>query len=246
MRVSCANDRIVFDDQTPATISRRLRGRTVTAACRHGKQLWLEFDSGPALLLHFGMTGALHGYTDEADRPRFWKIELEFEDGRRLAMPDPRRFGRIRMRDDPRGEPPVSKLGFDPLLELPTPARFRELIGRGRVTIKGRLLDQSFAAGVGNWIADEILYQARVAPHRRVVDLEDRELETIRRRLGSIVSKAVEVDSVSAKFPRTWLFHHRWGRPEDARTRRGEPIEITTVAGRTTCWCPSRQRLKKS
>ena len=165
-RARCSTDRIVFCDQTPATVTRRLKGRTVTAACRHGKQLWLEFDEGPALLLHFGMTGALHGYEHDADRPRFWKIELEFEDGRRLAMPDPRRFGRIRLRDDPRREPPVSDLGFDPLLDLPGKAEFRERIGRGTVSIKGRLLDQSFAAGVGNWIADEILYQAAVAPHR--------------------------------------------------------------------------------
>lgn len=241
-RARCATDRIVSCDQTPATVSRRLQGRTVTAACRHGKQLWLEFDAGPALLLHFGMTGALHGYDSEDDRPRFWKIELEFEDGRRLAMPDPRRFGRIRMRDDPRHEPPISDLGFDPLLDLPGPAAFRERLGRGTVTIKGRLLDQSFAAGVGNWIADEILYQAGVSPHRRVRDLDEPEVERIRRRLGSIVGKAVEVNSVSSRFPRGWLFHRRWGRPEDAVTSRGEPIEIATVAGRTTAWVPSVQR----
>ena len=157
-------------------------------------------------------------------------------------MPDPRRFGRIRTRTDPRNQPPISKLGFDPLLELPSPARFRELIGPRSVTIKGRLLDQSFAAGVGNWIADEVLYQAKVAPQRRVRDLDDKEIETIRKRLGSVISKAVGVDSVSARFPRSWLFHHRWGRPEDARTNRGEPIEITTVAGRTTAWVPLVQR----
>lgn len=239
--VRCANDRIVFCDQSPATVSRRLRGRRLDAACRHGKQLWLEFDEGAALLLHFGMTGALHGYDDEADRPRFWKIELEFEDGRRLAMPDPRRFGRIRLRDDPRGEPPISDLGFDPLLDLPDRVAFREAIGRGRVTIKGRLLDQSFAAGVGNWIADEVLYQAGIAPDRRVSNLEDAEIEKIRRRLGSVIRKAVEVNSVSSRFPRNWLFHRRWGRPEGATTRRGEPIEIGTVAGRTTAWVPSVQ-----
>lgn len=237
----CRPDRIVFCDQTPTTVGRRLKGRTMTAACRHGKQLWLEFDQGPALLLHFGMTGALHGYDDELDRPRFWKIELEFEDGHRLAMPDPRRFGRIRMRDDPRGEPPVSKLGFDPLLELPSPAEFLRRLGRRNGTIKGLLLDQSFAAGVGNWIADEVLYQAKVAPARRVGDLDRAELEKIRRRLGSVIAKAVEVNSVSSRFPRQWLFHHRWGRPEDARTTRGESIRIETVAGRTTAWVPSVQ-----
>ena len=240
-RARCATDRIVFCDQSPATVSRRLKGRTVTAACRHGKQLWLEFDQGPALLLHFGMTGALHGYESEDDRPRFWKIELEFDGGRRLAMPDPRRFGRIRMREDPRNEPPVSKLGFDPLLEMPGRRDFRERLGRGRVTVKGRLLDQSFAAGVGNWIADEVLYQAKIAPQRRVAELDEGEVERLRRRLESVIRKAVEVDSVSARFPKSWLFHRRWGRPEDARTDRGAPIAIETVAGRTTAWVPSVQ-----
>ena len=51
-RVRCANDRIVFCEQTPATVSRRLRGKRVIRACRHGKQLWLEFEDAPALLLH--------------------------------------------------------------------------------------------------------------------------------------------------------------------------------------------------
>lgn len=240
-RVRCANDRIVFCDQTPATVSRRLRGKRVLAARRHGKQLWLEFADGPALLLHFGMTGALQGYDDEADRPRFWKIELEFENGGRLAMPDPRRFGRIRLRDDPRNEPPISKLGFDPLLEMPGPAAFRALVGRRKVTAKGLLLDQSFAAGVGNWIADEILYQARIAPARRTSDLSDAELKRVRTKLKSIIETSVRVDAVSNRFPRTWLFHHRWGRQKDARTARDERIEFATVAGRTTAWVPSVQ-----
>ena len=77
---------------------------------------------------------------------------------------------------------------------------------------------------------------------RRVDELDDAELERIRRRLAAIIKKAVAVNSVSSRFPRNWLFHHRWGRPEDARTSRGEPIEITTVAGRTTAWVPSVQR----
>lgn len=239
--VRSPDDRIVFCDQTPRTVARRLKGRTVTAACRHGKQLWLEFDAGPALLLHFGMTGALQGYADELDRPRFWKIELEFESGRRLAMPDPRRFGRIRLRDDPRNEPPVSELGFDPLLEMPAPAAFLERCAGRTVTIKGLLLDQSFAAGVGNWIADEILYQAGIAPMRRVNELTEAELRAVRSRLGAIIRKAVEVQSVSDRFPRTWLFHDRWGKAAGATTRRGEVIEFATVAGRTTAWVPEAQ-----
>ncbi len=238
----CLDDDIVFCDQSPRTISRRLKNRTVTAACRYGKQLWLELDEGPALLLHFGMTGALQGYTDEDDRPRFWKIELEFASGRRLAMPDPRRFGRIRMRDDPRNEPPISLLGFDPLLNLPSVKDFSNLVSKRSVTIKGLLLNQKFAAGVGNWIADEILYQAHIDPRRRANELTPHEMKEIRKAMKSIIQTAVKADSVSSRFPKNWLFHRRWGKPENAHTAQGERICIETVAGRTTAWVPETQQ----
>ena len=132
-------------------------------------------------------------------------------------------------------------LGFDPLLDLPTPARFRDLLGTGTATIKGRLLDQSFAAGVGNWIADEILYQSGIDPRTRTDQMDDSSVDKIRSWTSRIIKKAVQVNSDSSKFPRTWLFHERWGKPEDALTRRGERIEIITVAGRTTAWAPSAQ-----
>ena len=240
-RARCIDDNIVFCDQSPRTVSKKLKGRTVTGAHRYGKQIWLEFDSGPALLLHFGMTGALHGYTSPEDRPRFWKIELEFTSGRRLAMPDPRRFGRIRMREDPRNEPPVSLLGFDPLLNMPSIKEFSALVSKRKVTIKGLLLNQKFAAGVGNWIADEILYHAKVNPHRKANELTSTEHQEIRKAMRSIIKTAVKADSVSSRFPKNWLFHHRWGKPDNASTTRGEPIQIETIAGRTTAWVPEVQ-----
>jgi formamidopyrimidine-DNA glycosylase len=52
----------------------------------------------------------------------------------------------------------------------------------------------------------------------------------------------VAVGADAERFPRTWLFPHRWGRRPDARTARGEPIEHLTIGGRTTAWAPSRQR----
>jgi formamidopyrimidine-DNA glycosylase len=57
-----------------------------------------------------------------------------------------------------------------------------------------------------------------------------------------VVERAVEADARSDGFPRTWLFHRRWGKVPGARTVRGEPIEFLTLAGRTTAWVPSRQR----
>jgi formamidopyrimidine-DNA glycosylase len=239
--VACADDRIVFDRQSPLAVKRALVGRRAVAACRRGKHLWLELDRPPFPCFHFGMTGSFQGYHDESERPRFWKIELTLDHGLRLAMTDARRFGRIRLARDPLAEEPIRSLGFDPHLDLPGPAEFLRLCRGRTVTAKGLLLDQSFAAGVGNWIADEILYQAGIDPRARVADLSDADLRSMRTRLKAIIDLAVREKSQSSRYPRSWLFHYRWGKPKGAVDARGEAISFATVAGRTTAWVPARQ-----
>lgn len=253
-RVRCADDRIVFDGVAPSTVQRRLRGRVVVAVHRWGKQLWFELDRPPHPLFHFGMTGAFRvrgtaplalesGIRDDGQwPPRFTKIHCVFDDGGELVMTNARRLGRIRLRDDPRHEPPLSGLGFDPLLAMPSAGEFSARIGARRTAVKNVLMDQRFSAGVGNWIADEVLYQAGVDPRRRADTLDDGERRAIRRALGRIVRRAVEVDAHKDRLPATWLFHHRWGQAGDARTARGEKIEFVQIGGRTTAFVPSRQR----
>jgi len=253
--VRCAPDPIVFEDP-PARVRRALLGRRVRGVGRHGKHLWLELDRRPWPCLHFGMAGGLEtpasagvtlvsagkGSRPPGWPPRFTKLHLTFHDGGELVMTDARRLGRIRLRHDPRSEPPISRLGFDALLDLPTPARFLALLGARAAPVKALLLDQSFAAGVGNWIADEVLYQARIAPRRRARSLSSDEARRLRAALRRVIRIAVAAGSDSDRFPRTWLFHHRWGRQAGATTARGERIRHDTIGGRTTAWVPARQR----
>ena len=253
-QVWCADDPLVFDGVAPERW-RALEGRWVEAARRWGKQLWLELDAPPHPLFHFGMAGGFRtpGATplqlasgpreDPAVwPPRFAKIRLRLDGGGELAMTDARRLGRVLLRADPRREPPVAKLGFDPLLAMPSPRRFRTLLRERGGAVKPLLLDQSFAAGVGNWIADEALFQAGIAPRRRTSSLTDAEAGRLRARLGAIVRRAVAADADAARYPRAWLFHRRWGKRDGARTTRGERIEHATIGGRTTAWVPARQR----
>jgi len=236
-----AAERIVIDGVSPGTLARRLKGRRVEACHRRGKQMWWTLDRGPHPLWHFGMTGAFHVYDTPSERPRFLKVELRLDDGRRFGFADARRFGRVRLRDAPLAEPPLSELGPDAYHELPDAAWFVEQF-RGRNTpIKALLLNQSFLAGVGNWIADEVCYQAKLAPQRRANELSATEAKRVRAKLRHVLTKACDWEADYTRFPRTWLFHHRWGKNEDALTGRGEEIAFDTVGGRTTAWVPKVQ-----
>jgi formamidopyrimidine-DNA glycosylase len=254
--VRCADDPLVFERVPGVRFRRALLGRRVRTVRRRGKHLWFELDRRPWPCFHFGMTGGVHTpggrsaklVSDGSRRsdgrwpPRFTKLHLKFDDGGELAIADARRLGRIRLRHDPPREPPISALGFDALLDLPSPGRFRDLLRGRSAPVKALLLDQSFSAGVGNWIADEVLYQARIDPRRRANTLTDAEIRRLRARLRSVIATAVRVQADSDRFPRQWLFHDRWGRKAYALTARGERISYATIGGRTTAWVPAVQQ----
>ena len=256
VEVHAEDDTIVFDKVPPAQVRSWLEGRRVEGAHRRGKYLWLSLDAAPHPILHLGMTGTVRFAGDEplrlessaaeVDRtwpPRFTKLGLVFEDGGELAFTNARRLGRILFREDPAAERPISKLGFDPLTDMPDAATFAARIARRkRAVLKALLLDQSFSAGVGNWIADEVLYQARIDPRRRAGSLSDDEVGTLRRKIRHVVLTAVKADARKSEFPASWLFHHRWGRDPDAKTHDRQTIEFVDIGGRTTAWVPTRQK----
>jgi formamidopyrimidine-DNA glycosylase len=242
VEVTVRPDPIVFSGTSARRVAEWLRGRRVVAARRKGKHNWLELDRRPWPAFHFGMSGDLHDYRGAEDRPRFWKLELATDEGRRVAFTDIRRFGRIRLLNDPASEPPISLLGFDPLEGLPPTADLHAVLRRRQAPLKAVLLDQGVFAGVGNWIADEVLYQAALSPHRPAASLTAAELSRLRQKLHAIVRRAVHVSGDSDRFPPTWLFHHRWGRNANAQTARAERIIHETIGGRTTAWVPTRQR----
>jgi len=254
--VRCADDPIVFEGVSAARFRTSLIGRRVKTVKRHGKHLWLELDRRPWPCLHFGMTGGFHTApggprvklksssraSDPGWPPRFAKLHLVFDDGGELVLADARRLGRVRLRQDPATEPPISRLGFDAHRSLPPLTAFRQLVRERSAPLKALLLDQTFAAGVGNWIADEVLYQARLDPRRRARSLSDPEIARMRSALKKVIDTSVRLSNDSDRYPRGWLFHRRWGKNPRAVTRTGLPIRHITLGGRTTAWVPGHQR----
>jgi formamidopyrimidine-DNA glycosylase len=240
-KVWAAQDRIVISGVAPRTLAAKLKGRLVLGTDRRGKHAWLVLDRPPHPVFHFGMTGRFEELQPNAPRNRFVKLDLMTGDSR-LVYDNQRRLGRIRLVDNPLAEPPISNLGFDPLLD---PISSRELVDRlvgRRGPIKALLLDQSFVAGVGNWIADDLLYASRIAPRRPAESLDTEEVKRLRSAMMRVIKKAVSVDADSDRFPKGWLFHVRWDKSVDAETRSGEKVAFDEVGGRTTAWVPSLQR----
>lgn len=136
---------------------------------------------------------------------------------------------------------PHREAGIDPLIDFPTAAVLHERLKKRRKAIKAVLLDQSLFAGIGNWLADEILFQARMSPHRLASDFNLKDVVLLRKHVLAVCKKAVSVDADYERFPKTWLFHERWGKKKTATTSRGLKIQHDEVGGRTTAWVPGWQ-----
>ncbi len=254
-KVVCTEDEIVFEGKKAKEVRKHLLKKKVLSVHRKGKYIWVELSKKPWPIFHFGMTGAFrlkdhtplklvsHGEkVDTAWPPKFSKVILTFDDDTELAFTNARRLGKVLFQDDVLNQGPISKLGFDPLTTPLSKTAFKEEFSKRKKNIKGLLLDQSFAAGVGNWIADEILYQAGIDPRRSTTTLTDKEIAALHKKLEYIISRAVSVDALKSKFPKSWLFHYRWKKKAGAKTHKGETIEFIDVAGRTTAWVPEKQK----
>lgn len=181
--------------------------------------------------------------------PKFCKLELRFEDGTRLAFTDPRRFARVTLEADPQLSARVAALGPDAHTDKHaiTQAWWAQRLASRGIPVKALLLEQSFVAGIGNWIADEVLFQAGVHPETPANALAPDEAERLRTTLFSVVDHAVSVDANDALFPPSWLFHHRWGKGKGpAKTHDGRPIEFITVGGRTSAVVAAVQVLRRA
>jgi formamidopyrimidine-DNA glycosylase len=220
-------DTYVCRPHAPGEIAAALVGRRLTATHRRGKFLWAETgDGGPELGLHLGMAGRIA--VDEPPAPRAWdRFVLEFAGGGRLALRDKRRLGRALLAPDfSHVGPDAAEVGRD---------AFRRAVGRGTVPLKARLLDQRAIAGVGNLLADEALWRARLSPRRPAGELTTEELDQLRRAVRAATRDAIREGG--AHTGRLIPQRVRGGRCP----RCGTALERDTIGGRTTYWCPACQ-----
>ena len=265
------HDEIVFDQNTGTQMDfNALQGSTLHGIFRQGKQLWMEL-GGASLLVHFGMTGSFvikgepipqyksfeikdgegkEGGEKEEMKwpPKFTKMLLLFDNGKELAFCDPRRIGRIRLGpSNPRSVEPISKLAPDPMMWNKTiPTDFVRRMRSFSTNVKSVLLDQEkLVSGVGNWVADEVLYQAGIHPATKCKELTVSKATELGQKLIDVCEKACACTCNHISFPEMWLFHYRWGKKKKNAVDKdfhGRSISFETVGGRTSAVVKAVQR----
>ena len=236
-RVHAPDDWYLKGGSTSTALRRTLRVATVTGTRRIGKLLLLETDAA-IVGLRFGMTGRLLvdgvgpieklEYSSAREEPSWTRFALHFAGGGDLAVVDPRRLGGVVL------DPSIDHLGIDAL-----DVRERQLqamLEASRAPIKAWLLDQSHVAGVGNLLADEILWRSGIDPARPAASLDPEEVVELHRKLGRTIRLLTKRGGSHT------------GDLQVARVRGalcprdGAPLQRRTIGTRTTYSCPVHQR----
>lgn len=254
--VEVVPDEIVLKGTSHELIAQSLKGLQVEEVGRKGKTWWIR-GGDTTLYGHLGMAGWIrelgaptirireHGNApldDETGRPRFLKLLLTTEVGKRIAFTDGRRLGRLWLGLPPDLEPKLKETGPDMWLQPWSTSALAKILQSRKAPIKALLLDQKLFCGVGNWIADEVLYHAHIAPARTANSLKKAEIEHLIHAIHQVLEATIAVGADKEQLPETWLFHRRWGDSDFEATADGAPIVRETIGGRTTAWVPKVQK----
>ena len=223
---------------TQAALNDVLIGRDFVAARRIGKLMLMDLDDAPTLGVRFGMTGRLLvddaigvnelQYSSHRLEPEWDRFVVHFDDGGELRVNDPRRLGGIELGPD------ESRLGPDAAT-----ITYRELtdaIDNSEAPLKARIMDQHRIAGLGNLLADEIMWRAGLDPARPAGSLTTGERRRLHRRITGTVAL---LDARGGSHMGDLMAARvRGGRcPKD-----GAELDRRTVGGRTTYSCPMHQQ----
>lgn len=225
----------------PAKVTRALRGARLLGSEAVGKRMLFRFSEDGWLGIHLGMTGHLHVEPADFRAGRHDHLVLR-QRARALVFTDSRQFGRLDFHSGKQA--PDWWRDFPPAV---TSSKFtRVYLGdflrrHGRLPLKSALLLQTGFPGIGNWMADEILWQAGLSPAIKSGRLGPAQLSAlwkVVRRVSRIALRTVGRDHSDP--PAHWLFHQRWSRHGNC-PRHHCPLRFSQHNGRTTAWCPRCQ-----
>jgi formamidopyrimidine-DNA glycosylase len=235
-----ARKRIFRETDTPA-LRRELVGKKLLRSISRGKRMLFKFSGDNWLGIHLGMTGTLRVGPANFVADKHDHLILRLAE-RALVFRDSRQFGRVRFHHG-KNEPEWWCSDVPEIVSAEFDRQFLDqfLDRHRKAPIKAVLLLQSGFSGVGNWMADEILWRARIHPAMRTRKLTTRKRAGLFREAKFVVKESLR--TLGEDFsdpPRTWLIHQRW-KSEGICPKHRSLLRRATIGGRTTAWCPRCQ-----
>jgi formamidopyrimidine-DNA glycosylase len=231
----------VFRETDTRALSKKLVGQKLLRSAARGKRMLFEFSGDNWIGLHLGMTGKIH-LAPANFHPNKHDHLVLCQRERALVFTDARQFGRVRFHHGK--TPPAWWTSHVPeIISRKFDRKFVDqfLNGHGKAPIKAVVLMQNGFSGIGNWMADEILWRAKIHPATRTVELTSSKRAALFRETKFVVRKSLR--TVGKDFsdpPRNWLIHQKWKRV-GVCPRHRTPLKHATIGGRTTAWCPRCQ-----
>lgn len=232
----------------PNDLGQRLTGARVTALGRRAKYGLIHTDRGDTMIFHLGMSGSWR-----IDHPVLEKHDhllIQTDEGRRLTLNDPRRFGSVDMvpTQDVECWPAFRALGPEPTDQIDG-TWFRHKFAGRTAPVKAMLMDQRTIAGLGNIYACEALYRARIDPRKPVGRVSRAKLDALAAAIPAVLNEAIAAGGSTLKdfispdgelgyFAKDFAVYDREGQPCEC----GGTVKRIVQGGRSTFFCPRCQR----
>jgi formamidopyrimidine-DNA glycosylase len=232
----------VFRGADTRDLRKRLANQKLLRSSARGKRMLFEFSGDNWLGIHLGMTGTLRVEPASFSPGKHEHLVLR-QAKRSLVFRDARQFGRVgfhhgRKQPDwwPNNVPEIVSPEFDQVF-------FDKFLDRHRkAPIKAVLLLQNGFSGIGNWMADEILWRAKILPSKLAGRLSKEKRLALFRETRFIAKESLRMfGQNNSDPPRTWLLHQRWKKGGLCPLHQ-TPLRRATIGGRTTAWCPKCQK----
>lgn len=233
----------------------RVRGRTVVAVERRGKNVILQLDESRVVAVNLGMTGGLLPQTSPGRRPgdvTHPAVVFRFRDGASLHFDDTRRFGTVECLSTNEWVERSARMGPEPLDPAFTARGFHAALATSRSPVRSWLLDQRKIAGVGNIYANEALHLAGIHPERQARSVDVERASALHGGIRSVLQAAIDSGGTTIRDYRTaegtpGRYARRllvYGRDGAACARCGTEIRRIVFGGRSAFYCPSCQPLR--
>ena len=214
--VAVGNGRSVRRHPSAKHFRALLEGRSIKSVGRLGKYLLITLDNGSTLVVHLGMSGQLLRVKSAKEpKPKHTHVVITFTQSGELRYVDPRTFGEMfisgsttaadaekaagngassttAVRPVREAIPELSHLGFDPVEDVMSWERFAIMMRARHGGLKALLMDQQFAAGIGNLYSDEILFASGLRYDRLSDSLSATEARRLYRAIVETLAEAIK------------------------------------------------------